>query len=128
MPERRSCGTCTKCCEGWLPLEVLGQKVKVGSPCRFIVDGGGCSIYDNGRPDDCVWFTCLWLDDNEVPDWIKPENSGVIANILPSAFKEQGREILRVVPAGSAITEEYRAWGRMYAEQHGLYYREEVPK
>jgi hypothetical protein len=124
VSEARSCGTCTKCCEGWLPTVILGQQLKVGSPCRFICSGGGCSIYNNGRPDVCVSFTCLWIDDKKVPDWVKPENSKVIARLMPKGFEKDGKRILDIIPAGSVVTDEYRAWAKMYAEQHKLHYRE----
>ena len=81
-------------------------------------------IYNSGRPRDCVDFTCLWIDDKEVPDWVKPENSKVIARLMPKGFEKDGKGTLDIIPAGSVVTDEYRAWAKMYAEQHGLHYRE----
>ena len=43
---------------------------------------------------------------------------------MPKGFEKDGKGTLDIIPAGSVVTDEYRAWAKMYAEQHGLHYRE----
>jgi hypothetical protein len=50
---------------------------------------------------------------------MKPEVAGVIA------YSDPNRVYLILKGAGSAVTEEYRAWAKMYAKQHELHYLEE---
>lgn len=62
----------------------------------------------------CREFKCLWLADEEVPDWVKPDQVGVLAYTDPS------RTYLVIAEAGSAVSTQYRAWAKMYADQHDL--------
>lgn len=96
-------------------MTVLGQEVKIGSPCRFIKNQG-CSIYAAGRPSGCVTFQCAWLEDESVPDWAKPEASGILIAAIPAT----DRQYLIIVPAGSQITAEYRQWALDYAGRRKL--------
>jgi hypothetical protein len=74
----RTCGTCTKCCEGYITATIRGQEVSPGKPCFLLQIGKGCVDYDN-RPDDpCKMFECEWLANMQVPDWLYPDKSGVI--------------------------------------------------
>lgn len=74
----RKCGSCTKCCEGWLSGEVDNEKFYKGVPCKFCVTNSGCGNYNN-RPDDpCKTFKCSWLSDDSLPEWAKPELCGAI--------------------------------------------------
>ena len=117
MTQERSCGTCTKCCDGWLEVQVYGQRVGSGCPCKFVQLAEGCQIYGN-RPQMCQEFKCAWLEDQAVPDHMKPEVAGVIA------YSDPNRVYLILKGAGSAVTEEYQAWAKMYAKQHELHYIE----
>jgi hypothetical protein len=67
----------------------------------------------------CQEFKCAWLEDQAVPDHMKPEVAGVIA------YSDPNRVYLILKGAGGAVTEEYRAWAKMYAKQHELHYIEE---
>lgn len=74
----RTCGTCTKCCEGAVHGSVFGHVFFKGSPCRYCVVGSGCSVYED-RPDDpCRTFNCAWITDDSIPEWMKPNISGAI--------------------------------------------------
>lgn len=117
----RFCDACTKCCDGWLPTTIFQQQVTIGSPCQF-ASTNGCAIYDQRRPKQCLVFECVWLADNQSPDWIKPDKSGVIADFMPKNGEPPTE--LWVTPAGSAVTQEYRAWAKMYALSKGLQYME----
>lgn len=112
--QERSCGDCTKCCEGWLSADIYGQELKVGSPCRYLKASQGCSIYSEGRPQICSSFKCVWLEDSSVPDWVKPSVSGVIS------FADLKDKVLVTVEAGAKISKEYRDWTRQYAKQRNL--------
>ena len=72
----RSCGTCTKCCEGWLHGEVNGQQFYPGVPCVYLA--GNCTIYKNRPENPCKAFVCEWLADTSIPEWMKPDRSQVI--------------------------------------------------
>ena len=76
MPER-SCGDCKSCCEGWLWADIYGDKMYTGKPCHYICDSG-CSIYENRPENPCVNYKCLWLINNSIPGWMKPNKCGVI--------------------------------------------------
>jgi hypothetical protein len=75
----RSCGECSKCCEGWLPGEAYGHTYYRGKPCFFL--NKNCTIYEF-RPDTknspCRTFNCEWLSQDLFPHWMKPNLSNVI--------------------------------------------------
>lgn len=76
----RECGECTKCCEGSLHLVVDKYTVNRSSPCHFLSKVnkcGGCTIYEK-RPKVCSDFKCAWLENPEIPEWMKPSQSDVI--------------------------------------------------
>ena len=72
----RSCGPCTKCCEGWLTETVFNQQFYPGVPCAYL--GTNCTIYKNRPEKPCKAFICEWLADQSVPFWMRPDQSGVI--------------------------------------------------
>lgn len=72
----RSCGSCTACCEGWLSGEAHGKKFYPGQKCHFL--GERCTIYAKRPHDPCVAFKCGYLADENVPEWMRPDRSGVV--------------------------------------------------
>ena len=81
----RSCGTCTKCCEGWLSANIKGHEMHPGKPCFFLADGK-CTDY-GGRPNTCKVYNCAWKSESETfPEWMRPDRTGVIISkiTLPS--------------------------------------------
>jgi hypothetical protein len=74
----RSCGTCTSCCEGWVYGSACGHEFWRGRPCQFVKKGVGCSIYNDRPQNPCREFNCNWLLDENIPDWMQPNQSGVI--------------------------------------------------
>ena len=74
----RECGSCTKCCEGFLPGTVNNIPFYKGRPCHFVSIGKGCSIYSERPTDPCKTYECKWLTDFSVPEWMAPELSNVI--------------------------------------------------
>ena len=95
----RTCGTCTKCCDGWLTVNVRGHVAKNGNPCKF--RGNGCCQIYAERPSVCREFECGWLTDTEevFEDWMKPE---IVDFIL--VFSRVGKlEWYRLVETGKSI-------------------------
>ena len=113
----RSCGTCTKCCEGWLPATIRDHKMYPGKPCFFVQIGKGCGDYDNRPNDPCKSFKCLWLDNTEVPEEFKPEISGCIINFA----KTKNEHIyLSIAPAPNNPSVELLSWCFKYAFTNGF--------
>lgn len=108
----RSCDGCTKCCEGWLWGEAHGHKFWPGRPCHFM-SNKGCSIYEN-RPDQpCKSFKCEWLENNEIPEWMKPD----VSNVIIYKREENGKKILEFTEAGSRLDSKVLSWiFMMYAD------------
>ena len=73
----RRCGECTACCEGHLQGEVYGHPFYLGRPCHFMKPGG-CSIYPYRPMEPCVNFNCVWLTEDILPAWFRPDKSNVI--------------------------------------------------
>lgn len=104
--EKRSCGTCTKCCEGWLSANILGEYMQPGIPCQFAQRGKGCAIYENRPKDPCVGYSCLWLKDTDIPEWLKPE----LTNVIIDEDSVNGIPYIRAVEAGSTMSSDVLTW------------------
>ena len=74
---KRTCGDCTACCDGWLSGNVNGHDFYPGMPCHYS-GCNGCSIYEDRPESPCKTYSCEWLMNTEVPEWMKPNESGVI--------------------------------------------------
>jgi hypothetical protein len=114
--EGRSCGTCTKCCEGHLradiklkndtPLAFMGQDEEGFKPCPFVKVGEGCSAYDV-RPDHpCSVFKCDWLTNEEMPESFKPSRS----NTIFTTRIMKGIEYTMLIEAGRKLDSEVLSW------------------
>ncbi len=108
---KKECGTCTKCCEGWLAADVRGHKMYPGKPCFFVEIGKGCKDYKNRPKEPCKNFSCGWIDIEDMPEEFRPEVSGVIMH-----FKENnGNRYISLVKAPNNPTEQYLSWAIVYA-------------
>jgi hypothetical protein len=77
----RSCGTCDMCCTGTLGLPIIqGHIPERKKPCHFLNIETKCTIYAD-RPFVCKNYKCLWLADEAIPDFMKPENFGGVFDI-----------------------------------------------
>ncbi len=76
---KRECGSCTKCCDGWLSGPKYGYHVYPGKPCHFLKNKK-CSIHF-ARPTSCSTYNCLWLIDETVPENFKPEHTNTILTL-----------------------------------------------
>jgi hypothetical protein len=108
---KRSCGTCTKCCEGWLTTNVLGNSLYPGKPCHFISVGKGCTVYSQRPKDPCAVFKCGWLDNPELPEWFKPEQ----INAIIKFDKINGIPRMVAIEAGETLQSRVLTWLIQYA-------------
>lgn len=73
----RTCGECTACCEGHLEGWAHEHHFYLGRPCHFMKPGG-CSIYPDRPEEPCKRFKCVWLTEDILPAWFRPDKSNVI--------------------------------------------------
>lgn len=113
----RSCGGCTKCCQGYVKGEVKGIRFYRGRPCHFL-KSEGCSIYEE-RPKMCKDFNCAWLDDKEgiLPEWLYPMTSHVM--IVRREYAPN-RDFLQIYEAGKTLDVKVLSWFVGYALAGGL--------
>lgn len=108
----RECGTCTKCCDGWLTGSAKGYNFWPGRKCHFVCSTG-CTIYEDRPKDPCQSFTCSWLDDENIPAWLKPNESNVIMQWRTR--DDENLSHLEIVEAGAPMSAEVLSWVIMYA-------------
>jgi hypothetical protein len=120
LATERDCGTCKKCCEGWLYGEAYGLPFFPNHPCHYLDTDpnkcGGCTIYEK-RPAICIDFQCLWKQDQQVPLWMKPDKSGVILyhrsyEDVEGDYKEPGWTIhwISMVECGQQVDSTVLNW------------------
>ena len=107
----RECGTCTKCCEGWLKGNIKGHEMYPGKPCFFVEIGKGCKDYENRPQEPCKSFECGWITIDEMPEEFKPSMSGVIM----SRYENNGNPYMRINKAPNNPTEQYLSWAVVHA-------------
>lgn len=90
----KSCDNCTKCCEGYLAGQAKGIPFYKGKPCYFVEIGKGCNIYNDRPKDPCVTYNCQWLLNKDLPDWIKPNKSGILITFRTTKNKIPYLEII----------------------------------
>lgn len=114
--ENRSCGSCTKCCEGYLradiqlkdnsPVEFMGIDENGRRPCPFVKKGTGCTVYEK-RPDSpCAIFKCDWLTNPDMPESFIPERAGAIFTTRIM----KGIEYTMLIEAGQKLDSEVLSW------------------
>lgn len=103
----RSCGTCTSCCEGWLSANIYGTTMAPNIPCKFLIKGQSCTIYENRPLNPCKIFYCLWKSDLGVPEHFKPS---VSKNIIIHRKFPNGLQCVDITEAGKPISFEILNW------------------
>jgi hypothetical protein len=112
----RSCGTCTKCCEGYLTANIRGREISPGKPCVFLEIGKGCTEYDKRPVSPCQTYECAWLSTPEFPDWLKPN----VANVIFTYRFQNGMKYLSLQEAGKPLSVDVLTWAFLYALNNGL--------
>jgi hypothetical protein len=112
---KRSCGTCTKCCEGHLTGEALGHTFYGGKPCHFIAIGTGCTVYEKRPKDPCISYKCAWLTNEDIPEWMKPSDINAIIDMR----QIDGHQYLNLKEAGSPMQSRVLSWFFQYILKNG---------
>lgn len=108
---KRGCGTCTKCCEGWLAGDALGHSFYPGKPCHFIAIGKGCTVYAKRPKDPCVSYQCAWIQNEDIPEWFKPDAINAIVD-----FRKIGEiPYFKLTEAGEVLSSKVLSWAINYA-------------
>ena len=110
--QERSCGSCTKCCEGWLEGDAHGHDFSPGKPCYFLIQKKGCTIYSDRPEHPCRSFKCAWLADTSVPDHIKP-------NVSETIFMISNQDLI-LVNAGNEAKKSTIEWAQDYSHRNNL--------
>lgn len=116
MVSKRECGSCTKCCEGYLKTTIRGEEVYPGKPCFLLQIGKGCTDYPNRPQDPCREFDCEWLVNPDFPDFFKPLDSEVIVHTQ----NIEKIHYLRMSFAGKMPTDEMINFFVAYGEKHNI--------
>lgn len=70
---KKPCEHCTACCTKVSVEEIAKPAFQ---PCKFLC-GSGCSVYPT-RPLSCSEFHCGYLLFDFLPDWARPDRSGIM--------------------------------------------------
>ena len=104
-PPKRECGTCTKCCEGWLIGNIYGYEMGKKQPCHFL--GERCTIYEQRPEEPCRAFFCGWVAVPEIfPLWMKPDEIDLI--IVPKNVN--GITFMAAIDAGDNPSVKAKNW------------------
>lgn len=103
---QRSCAGCTKCCEGWLNGTIYGHSMHPGKPCHYVNLDSGCSIYSDRPSDPCVRFSCQWLVNQSIPEWLSPSKT----NAIIVARKIDDISYYDLSTTGQPINEDVLSW------------------
>jgi hypothetical protein len=102
----RTCADCTKCCEGWLPANILGEEMFPGKPCQFVAPDVGCTIYKDRPKEPCKTFECSWRATDYVPLEFSPKNTGQIVAVQ----KLEEIDYLAMAFAGKEVEPDFLSW------------------
>lgn len=91
----RECSGCTECCKGVLRCNVFGRELTRGNPCHYL-GKTGCTVYEARPVSPCQTYKCVWLMSDDLPLWMKPENSGVIVTKRPYADGKYFWDVIEV--------------------------------
>lgn len=114
--EPRPCGDCSLCCDGWLKTHVLGQDIYLGHPCPYS-DGHRCTIHEKRPQDPCRVFFCGWAEaGSRLPEWMKPDKSGVI--VLTGRSQWRGKPVDVLVSSGRDPDEKMLVWYQKHSMEN----------
>lgn len=107
----RSCGSCTKCCEGYTSGGVYDHKFGNGIPCFFLEIGLGCTIYEDRPHAPCQTYKCHWLINPEIPEHFKPEISHIMVT-------RRGQRFFVLTNCGPNPNQEVIEWYKTWATEN----------
>lgn len=110
---KRECGSCTKCCEGYLTGSAYNRPFYPGNPCHFVSIGKKCGIYATRPKDPCISYSCQWLVNEDIPEWFKPD--AINAIITKRKFDDANIEYLDLIEAGENLDANVLSWLIMYS-------------
>jgi len=87
-----------------------------GKPCFFLEIGGVCKDYNNRPKSPCVDYECLWLQDNSIPDFMKPENCNAIFDML--TYKN--KKYIRFIKSKKDYSKESLEYAIKYASDNNM--------
>tara|TARA_B110000503_G_scaffold34546_1_gene56286 strand:+ start:3366 stop:3791 length:426 start_codon:yes stop_codon:yes gene_type:complete len=116
---KRECGTCTKCCEGYLSGKVNGKEFYKGRPCFYVSINKGCNIYEKRPNDPCKVYSCFWKDYDVLPYWMKPSEVHVICSFKSTSTIKK-MLYLEVREAGEILSDEVLNWVKEYSFNNGI--------
>jgi hypothetical protein len=112
----KECGSCSKCCEGFLTGSVFGNIFGNGKPCVFVDKQKQCSIHEIRPKNPCRDYKCMWLRFEDVPLWMKPNSS----NVLVSVEKYKDREFLILNCYDNDYSARYLSYVITYAKKNNM--------
>lgn len=111
----RSCGDCTKCCDGHLIGEAHGKPFGNGQKC-FYMQESKCTTYDT-RPETCKKYQCAWSQ-GIIEEWLKPTESGVMISVENS---QQG-QFLKVIELGAPMRSDVKEYLDKWVKDNNTMY------
>ena len=120
----RTCGDCTKCCEGYMSGVIFGKPFFPGNPCHYVNPGVGCTIYKDRPEVPCKSFQCSWLLNQDFPEWLKPSKSKVILTYV----KEEEIWFLKATEAGQTMSGEALSYLVIYCLKNNINFCWEIQK
>ncbi|NBP58816.1 hypothetical protein EBU71_20180 [bacterium] len=109
----KSCGGCTRCCEGFLSTKVYDFEISPSAGgCRFL-GKNGCNIYQVRPYDPCQVFQCGWKENTVIPDFMRPDLSDII--ILLRYIESY--HFYRLVKCSDDLKPEVIEWAKGHAKQ-----------
>jgi len=110
----RKCDGCTACCDGWLTGTAYNKQFYPGHPCHFS-SCNGCAIYEDRPEFPCKVYSCEWILNGEIPEWMKPNKSNVIITRRDWDHPDGSKQMyLDVVEIGTKIDSTVLNWFFMF--------------
>ena len=76
----RICGDCSECCR-LLKVELEDYQKPSGLWCKYCTQPG-CGIWGTVKQGTCREFDCGWLQNENIPENLKPNRSGIVLEVL----------------------------------------------
>jgi len=109
----RKCGECSKCCEGWVHGQIFGVPFYKGRPCFYLEKG--CTIYKQRPENPCRIFKCVWLGEEVMPMWMRPD----LIDVIVVKRLREGIEYYKLIEMGKKLDSAVLNWFVMWAISEG---------